>query len=116
MARRKSTTALALAEVDVDPLNKGGAPIGPSEKSTDARSVPSNPTTTTTSHGRHLSLKRPKRENARQEMERERKKESGKASRVESSRIDLGGEQTPIVHATNHSLKATSVTIASAGL
>lgn len=28
----------------------------------------------------------------------------------------LGGEETPIVHATDHSFKATSVMIASAGL
>lgn len=60
------------------------------------------------SHGWRLSFKRPKRENARREMER--------AWQGELSHMDLGGEQTPIVHATEHSLKATSVMIASAGL
>jgi len=33
----------------------------------------------------------------------------------ESNHMDVGGEETPIVHATERSLKATSVMIASAG-
>lgn len=89
------------------PLTSAARRSGPSGKSTSARLVSSKPMTMT-SHGRRLSLKRPKRERTKRERERE--------WQGESSCIDLGGEQTPIVHATDHSLKATSVTIASAGL
>lgn len=52
-------------------------------------------------------------ERAAKGEKREREREREWQSRVA---VDLGGGQTPIVHATNHSLNPTSVTIASAGL
>lgn len=56
------------------------------------------------------------KERERERTRGERRKEREGEWQGESSCIDLSGEQTPIVHATDHSLKATSVTIASAGL
>lgn len=50
-----------------------------------------------------LSFKRPKRES------------NARAKQGKARNTVLGGEETPIVHATDHSFKATSVMIASAG-